>query len=134
MFSSAPSATNTANKHQSSTFGQSQTVTLPIINLDNYFSVLQKTDAFMCTNLNSHTISELDRNLQYLQSSYHRLMEKYGQLLDALPQSIYQQAFGDKVDEFLKIKDMKDQVKAKIFMSRDAMEEHDIDSFECAMQ
>lgn len=57
-----------------------------------------------------------------MEQSYMEILEKYCDVLDSLPMSFYREAFGSEAETFLKLKVLKQNVKAKIKVNKRAIQ------------
>lgn len=66
---------------------------------------------------------EWSKNLQLTENSYLETLEMYCNLIDDLPMSFYEKAFGEDANTFLKLKVLKQNLKAKIKVNKKAIEQ-----------
>lgn len=67
---------------------------------------------------NRAELSTSRSHLKQIESWYTETLEKYSDLLDAMPVSVLKTTFGDDYDKFLKLKILKQNLKAKITMGK----------------
>lgn len=67
--------------------------------------------------------TELKRNLQKIEKTYFDSLEMYSQLIDELPISVIENAFGENSSVFLKLKVMKQNLKAKMKLNRRSLDQ-----------
>lgn len=69
----------------------------------------------------------MQQNLNKMEQKYVEAMEQYCSLLDKLPMSLVKTEFGDDAETFMKLKVLKQSLKAKIKMSKKAVEQMEIE-------